>query len=300
MQQSARAGLLYAIAGFTILSIGDAVVKSMAGAWPALPVAALRFTFGAAALSALLWVKEGPRAFWPSNPRLQLMRGICLALASLCFFSAIYLMPLAEAMAIAFLAPILTAMLSGPMLGEKVRLPVWIASVIAFGGVILILRPNLVAIGWPAILPVISAVFFALMVVLNRKAAGQGSALSMQVYIAIVAAIILSAAAIGAKFSGIAAFEFGWPNLDVIARCALVAITASTAHWLAFLGTTKAGAAQVAPAIYVQLLVAIIMGWWWFGDMPDAVTLIGAAVIIAAGLYLWRHNVSEEKRQNRV
>lgn len=280
--------------------MGDAIVKSMAGVWPVLPVAALRFTIAAIGLSLLLWMQEGRTAFRPLNPGLQIARGVCLAFASLCFFSAIYLMPLAETMAIAFIAPILTAIFSGPMLGEKVRLPVWIVSAIAFGGVMLILRPNLEEIGWPAILPMISAVFFAMMVVLNRKSAGQGSALSMQVFVACGAALILVTATVAAKLSGIPELDFGWPSLDVVLRCCVVAITASTAHWLAYMGTMRAGAAQIAPAIYVQMLVAIIMGWWWFDDVPDWITLVGAGIIISAGLILWRHNLSEEAREKRV
>ncbi len=293
MTRTERTGLAYAIAGFICLSVGDAVIKSMAGDWPAHAVAALRFTIGAVGLSLLLWRSEGANAFVPVKPWLQFGRGICLALASLCFFSAIYIMPLAEAMAIAFLSPVLTQLLAGAILGEKVRPVVWAVSVVALAGVTIILRPNLALLGWAALLPLVSAVFFALMMVLNRASAGQGSALSMQVFIAGIAAPILIIAAAGFQLSGVSEFEFGWPSWDVVARCAIVAVTASTAHWLAYLGTSKAGAAQVAPAIYVQMLVAIALGWWWFGDRPDLYTLGGAGLIIAAGLYLWRDGLRQ-------
>lgn len=294
MQQSARAGLIFAITGFAILSIGDAVIKTMALDYPAVGAGALRFAIGTLGLSALLLWKEGPGAFIPTHPWLQLARAGCLAGATLTFFSAIYLMPLADAMAIAFLAPVLTAFLSGPILGEKVRNAVWIASVLALFGVGLILRPNLAALGWPAILPLISAAFFALMVVLNRKSAGQGSALSMQVYAAAGAAVTLSVVAGLGHGAGLEGFDLQWPSWDVIARCAFVACTASSAHYLAYLGTMRAGAAQVAPAIYVQILVAAGLGWWWFGDVPDIYTVVGAAIVIAAGLYLWRDSVAGE------
>lgn len=288
MQSSERTGLLYAICGFAILSVGDAAIKSMAGAWPVTAVAALRFTIGAVALSAILLVKEGPRAFVPAHPLVQLGRGLCLTFASLTFFSAIYIMPLAETMAITFVSPVLTALLSGPLLGEKVRPAVWIASIAALTGVVMILRPNLLELGWPAVLPLISALFFSLMIILNRASAGKGSSLSMQVFVAGVAAPILILVAFAGKASGLETFDFGWPSWDVVARCAFVALTASTAHWLAYIGTTKAGAAQVAPASYVQMLVATALGWWLFGDVPDALTLLGAGIIIGAGLYLWR------------
>ncbi len=283
-----RQGVLIALAGFAMLSVGDAVVKSMAGAWPAFAVAALRFAIGAIGLSLLLLRSEGPSAFVPVQPWLQVGRGFCLAVASVSFFSAVHLMPLAEAMAIAFLSPVLTQLLAGLLLGETVHRRVWLTSAVALTGVAIVLRPNLAELGLAALLPLISAVFFALMMVANRASAGQGSALSMQVFIAGICAPILLVAAAGAKLSGVPALDFGWPSWDIVARCAVVAVTASSAHWLAYVGTARAGAAQVAPAIYVQMLVAIGLGWWWFGDRPDGYTLLGAGLIIAAGLYLWR------------
>lgn len=302
MQQLERTGLAYAVAGFALLSVGDAVIKSMAGEWPPVAVAALRFSLGALGLSLLLWRSEGVRAFAPPRPWLQVARGVCLAIASLSFFSAIYIMPLADAMAIGFLSPVLTQVLSGPILGERVRPAVWLVSIIALTGVVVILRPNLLELGWSAFLPLVSAIFFALMMIANRASAGQRSALSMQVFIAGVSAPILVAAAVAVNLWGGPEVAFGWPSWDVVARCALVAVTASTAHWLAYIGTAKAGASTVAPAIYVQMLMAIALGWWWFGDVPDGLTLTGAGLIIGAGLFLWRDGArtADPKTERRL
>lgn len=283
---------MLAIAGFATLSVGDAVIKTIAGEWPVLAVAALRFAIGATALGALLWWKEGRSALAPSHPWLQIARGGSLAISSLAFFSAIYVMPLAETMAITFLSPVLTALLSGPLLGEKVRRAVWLASFAALAGVLMILRPNIAEFGWAAVLPLVAAVFFSLMIIANRASAGQGSALAMQAYIAIVAAVVLVAAAFGARELGIAGIRFGWPGYDVVLRCAFVAFTASTAHWLVYLGIARAGASHVAPASYVQMLVATLLGWWFFADVPDLLTVAGASVIIGAGIYLWRDSMS--------
>ncbi len=293
VDNSALVGLAYAVAGFCILSVGDAVIKSMAGAWPAYAVAALRFTIGALCLSALLWKSEGPRAFVPTNPWVQIGRGACVALASLCFFSAIYIMPLAEAMAIAFLAPILVQIFAGIFLGERVPARVYVYSLIALAGVVIILRPNVALLGWGAILPLISAVFFSLLMVLNRVSAGQGSALAAQVFVAAAAAPILIVVSVGAKFSGVEELDFTWPSLDTALRCAFVAFTASAAHWLAYIGTAKAGAARAAPAIYAQMLVAITLGWMFFDDTPDIWTLLGAGLIILAGLLVWREGMRD-------
>ena len=293
MRNETGSGLIYAVIGFVCLACGDAIIKSMAGAWPAFAVAALRFSIGAVGLSLLLLRSEGPRAFIPTHPWLQVARGICLAAASVSFFSAIYLMPLAEAMAIAFLSPVLTQLLAGLVLGEVVHRRVWLASLVALAGVVIVLRPNLAELGLAALLPLNSALFFALLMITNRASAGQGSALSMQVFVAGVCAPILIVGAVAAKFSGVAALDFGWPSWDVVLRCAVVAVTASTAHWLVYIGAARAGAAAIAPAIYVQMLVAIGLGWWWFGDRPDLPTLAGAALIVGAGLYLWRAGARE-------
>ena len=287
MQPSERSGILVALGGFALLSVGDAVIKTMAGEWAVLGVAALRFALGSVGLSILLAASEGRSAFRPRNPWLQAARGFCLAAASLCFFSAIFVMPLATAMALAFVSPVIVALLSGPMLGEKVRPAVWIASCVALVGVTLVLRPNLAELGLVAFLPLASAFFFALMIVANRASAGQGSALSMQVFVQIGAMPLLVLAALGGHVSGIDSLALTSPDWTVVARCALVAITASTAHWLVYIGTQRAGAATIAPTTYVQMLVASFMGWWWFGDVPDLFTLAGSAIIIGAGLLLW-------------
>ncbi|NVE94586.1 DMT family transporter [Altererythrobacter lutimaris] len=304
MQDTERSGLLLALAGFALLSVGDGVIKSMAGVWPALPVAALRFVIGAIGLAIFLSQTEGIAALKPAQPWLQIGRGVCVSVASVCFFSAVYIMPLAETMAIAFLAPVFTALLSGPILGERVRAPVWIASGMAMIGVVVILRPNLLELGLPAMFPLVSAFFFGLMIVLNRKAAGRGSPLAMQFYMAGVAATVLTALAVMAKFSGVEMLDFGPPSWDVVLRCAIVACTATGAHWMVYLGTTRAGASQVAPCTYIQMLVATLIGWLWFGDVPDALTLLGAAIIIGAGLYLWgaskdRGSMTKDVSQDR-
>ncbi|HSJ77956.1 MAG TPA: EamA/RhaT family transporter, partial [Erythrobacter sp.] len=165
---------------------------------------------------------------------------------------------------------------------------VWYASLAAFAGVLIVLRPNLAELGLAALLPLNAALFMALLMITNRASAGQGSALSMQVFVALICAPILIVGAAAAKLSGVAAFDFGWPSWDVVLRCAVVAFTASTAHWLAYVGAARAGAAAIAPAIYVQMLSAIGLGWWWFGDRPDLATLAGAALIVGSGLYLWQ------------
>lgn len=287
MRPTERTGLLYALAGFSLLSCGDAVVKSMAGEWVPTAIAALRYVLGAIGLGALLAAREGRAAFAMPLPRVQLLRGFAVALATIGFFTAVFVMPLAAATALTFTSPMLTALLAALVLGEPARRETWLASLLAFAGVLIVLRPNFVAAGWAALLPLLSALGMSLMMIANRHVAGRASPLAMQVFIAGVAAPLLVVAAAVLHFSGIARFAVGWPDWTVVARCALVALTASSAHWLIYLGTTRAGAGSIAPMTYVQLIVATTLGWLFFDNHPDALTLLGAAVIVLAGLYLW-------------
>jgi len=118
--------------------------------------------------------------------------------------------------------------------------------------------------------------------------AGAGSPLLLQFLVASIAVrFILSAAFIG-HFSGVDALMVEMPDWTIIARCTLVAVTASFGHWLIFMGTTRASAAEIAPMTYVQLLIAVGLGIILFGDWPDLMSLAGASIIIASGLILWR------------
>ncbi len=290
MNSHNRNGFLFALCGFGILSLGDAVIKSMAGEWPVTAVASLRFMLGASGLGIILWFKEGRSGFTVPLPKMQLLRGCGLAIASLCFFCAIFLMPLAEAVAIQFTSPMITALLSALFLGERTSKHIWLATLAAFGGVVLILRPNLEALGWAALLPLIAALAMALVMIGNRKVAGSGSALQMQFFIAAIAAPILTVAAIVGHFSGIDSLRISSPDFSILARCVLVAITASISHALVYIGTTHASAAQIAPSVYIQMLIAILLGLLFFNDIPDVLSVIGAAIIIVAGLFLWRAN----------
>ncbi|WP_338468212.1 DMT family transporter [Novosphingobium sp. ZN18A2] len=299
MTNDHRAGLLFALAGFGTLAIGDAVVKSMAGMWPGTAVAMLRYVFGATWLSAVLYAREGRAGFIFPKPHIQLLRGFGVSLSSVAMFCALFLIPLAEAISIGFTAPMITALLASLVLKEPMRRETWIASIVAFVGVLIVLRPNFAVIGWAALLPLLSAIGMALLVIGNRKVAGHASALSMQVALAVFAMPFLLVAVLVGHASGLPALHVGTPDWSVVARCALVSVTASVAHGLIYLATTRAGAATIAPMTYAQLVVATLLGWAIFAETPDAIALLGAAIIVGAGLYLWRAGVAREPRRPR-
>jgi drug/metabolite transporter (DMT)-like permease len=280
-----RAALLLALAGFCSLSVGDALVKSMAGAWPAPAVSALRYGFGAAGLGLYVALRFGRAGFVMPRPWLQAGRGAAVAVATLCFFLGVMAMPLADATAIQFTSPILTALLAPLVLGERTHRTTWAATLLAFAGVLVVLRPNLVEIGLAALFPLGAAFGMSWLMMLNRKTAGVAPVMVMQFLLAATAAPLLLAAA--ALFD-VAGGRIGFPSAEVVLKCLGVALLATMGHTLIFAAVARASASVVAPMTYVQLLVAAALGWLLFGDAPDAATFAGAALIIGGGLLLWR------------
>ncbi len=285
---SINTALLFAIAGFALLTFGDAIIKSIHGAMTGTAVAAVRYVFGAVLMAALLFWREGKAGFTMPRPWIHIGRAASVGVGSTCFFTALFLMPMTEATVITFVTPMLVALLSSFFLKEHAPRAAWIAIAVAFTGVLVVLRPEVAKVGWAGLLPVGTAVCMAIMINLNRMASGLGSALQMQFLLAVLAVPILAAVTIVGHFSGIPLFHVAWPGLGPILKCATVGCTASLAHGLVFMATERASAAVIAPATYVQLLVAMSTGYFAFGDVPDAMALAGATLIIGAGIYLWR------------
>ena len=296
MQHSDRAGLLYALAGFCTLSIGDAIIKGMAGEWPAPAMAATRYIAGTLLLAIMLARSEGVAALRLPKDPLHWLRGVAISLSAVGMFLAVWLMPLAEATTIAFTQPMITAVLAMLVLGERARPSTWVATLVAFSGVFLVLRPNFEMAGWGVLFPLMGATGMAVTIIANRKVHGRASILAMQYYMSVAAMIFLVAATAAGHLSGLDNFRMHMPHWTVIARCAFIGLTATLAQWLIFMGTVKAGAGTVAPMTYGQLLMAVTLGMAFFGERPDAMALLGAAIIIGAGLFLWRRGQAGEPR----
>lgn len=288
MAPNPRKALILAVCGFMLLSVGDVVVKTMAGAWPGSAVAALRYVIGAVGLTVLVALRVGRSGFVFPKLWLQVGRGAAVAGATLGFFLGVHVMPLADATSIVFTSPLLTVLLSALFLRERTPRATWGAIALAFVGVLIVLRPNLAALGLAALFPLGAAMAMAVLMMLNRRAAGLAPALVLQMLIAVCAAPILVGIAIAGHLSGDAALAVPVPDWTIVARCAFVAVTASTGHWLIFRGTELASAATIAPTTYAELIVAATAGALVFGDYPDAVSILGMALIVAGGLWLWR------------
>lgn len=292
-RHTARTALLLALGGFLILSVGDAVVKTMAGLWPGSGIALLRYSIGAVGLALFVRWRYGRGAFALPRPWLQLGRGAAVAVATFGFFMGVMVMPLADATAIVFTSPVWTVLLSALFLKERPSPAVLVSILFASAGVLLILRPNLFALGAPALFPLMAAMAMACLMILNRRAAGLAPAMVMQMLVAAMAVPVLVVLALGSHFAD-PALALTPPPWSVVARCTLVALTATLGHWMIFRATEFASAASIAPMTYVQLLVATGAGIILFGDLPTWPMVLGSALIISGGLWLWHKHRGPE------
>lgn len=286
---SARSGLLLALAGFSVLTMGDGVVKSMAGQWPAPAIASLRYVYGTIALAIIIWTRRGGSGFSCPKPGLQIARGAAVSLASICFFLGAQAMPLADATSIQFTSPMFVALLSPLILKERATKVAITATLLAFVGVVIVLRPNVLTLGWPALFPVVAALGMAFLVLFNRRTAGLADALTLQFWVAATATPILIATTLIGHLSGMNIFHVSMPSPLTLFKCAIVAVTGTVSHWLIYVATERVSATIVAPMVYVQLLLAATIGWLFFDDRIDLVSALGMMIIISAGLWLWSH-----------
>jgi drug/metabolite transporter (DMT)-like permease len=260
----------------------------MAGAWPGSAVSALRYSFGALGLTGYVALRHGRAGFVMPRPWLQIGRGAAVSVATLCFFMGVMALPLADATAIQFTSPILTALLAPLVLGEHTPRAVWLALASAFAGVLVVLRPEVAALGPVAFYPVGAALGMSWLMMFNRMSAGDAPVAVMQLLLAATAAPILVVAATLLHLFAGAPFQIPPPDALVVFKCLCVALFATVGHALIYIAVTRASAQVVAPMTYVQLLVAAALGWLVFDHAPDAATFAGAALIILGGLWLWR------------
>ncbi len=240
-----------------------------------------RYAGQALVVTPIAWSRAG-RGFWRTRHlRLQLVRSLCLVTATACFFGGLRYLPLAEASAIAFLAPMFAIVFSGAVLGEKPTRARWLSALGGFAGILLIVRPG-GAVFHPATLLLIGAALSNSMYQLLTRRLPHDGPYTTLFYTALVGAIALTAAL---PFSG-TAVPLTWTDAAFLVT---LGVLAAFGHLLFISGFLMAPASLLAPFTYVQMLWATFYGWLLFRHLPDAVSLLGMGVIVASGVALVLH-----------
>jgi drug/metabolite transporter (DMT)-like permease len=283
--------MFLALAAFALFAIGDGIVRSMAGAWPGSAIALVRYAVATVAIGLYLLIRAGRAGFAMPAPWIQLGRGIAIASVGTLFWVSLTYMPLADATAILFTSPVWTALLSVVILREAIGGRQLIFVLLAFGGAMIVLQPNVVAFGFGALLPLGSAVSMACLMMLNRALGARGSVAGNQFWLLLVATLTLIPVTIAGHFSGIGPLFVTAPGTGVIVKCLLIALTGTIGHILLYRATLQVSAAIVAPMTYIQILFAVCIGWFLFAAPPTHSMLFGGAIIIGAGYMLIRTNM---------
>lgn len=223
-----------------------------------------------------------PRAGWSivrtRRPGVQFIRSCMLISSTFLFFSAIRFVPIAQAASISFTAPLIVVLLAGPMLGERITLARVLAVTAGFVGVLVVIRPGAAVFQWASLLIVGSAGCFAVYQVLTRRVAGIDSPGTSVVYSALVGSVLMSC---------IVPFSWKTPgSWEDVMLLASLGVLGGLGHYCVARAMTYAPANFLSPFQYWQMVGSVAIGYAMFAEVPDAFTWMGAALIIAAGLYI--------------
>jgi len=271
------------IAFFVSANFLTATVNAMSK-YLSVEIHALQFTWGYfVAMTAFV---AGYAAIKRLRPReifatkhlgLQLLRAVLLVLTLWTLFVGLTYIPLADAVAIVFVAPLLITALSVPLLGEKVGIHRWGAVLAGLLGIFIIVRPGSTAMDWVLLLPLASAIAFALFQIVTRKMAGTESTFVTLFYSCAGASVLSTPVAV-----------YVWSPLDIRQTAIMLAAGAlgAAAHFFTIRAFNAAQVSFLAPFNYVRLIWATALGYLIFGDVPSAYVLLGSAIVIASGLYV--------------
>ena len=284
------AGIAMALGAMIIFSIMDGISKVLAEDYHPLEISCVRSVVSLIVLAPFF--TRYSATLRTSMPWHQLGRGLCMTASSVLFILGLAHLPIADATAIGFISPLLVTALSIPFLGEKVGVRRWSAVLVGFAGVLVIVRPGTGAFNPAALYPLLSAVTWALGLILTRLMRSSQPVLTT----------IFHTTAVGVVVTGLA-MPAVWrmPDLEGWVLMALMGIFSAAGQTLLIAALLRAAASLVAPFSYSQMLWATLVGLFVFNTVPDAVTWTGAAIIIASGLYtLHRESVVHRRQQRRA
>ena len=220
---------------------------------------------------------------WTENPKLQILRGLTLLFANLCFFYSISVISMAKALTLAFIAPLITTALSPYLLSEKVGFRRWTAVLIGFIGSLIVIRPGILEINLATITALGTGCFYGVYLVITRKLHSTDSPLLTLLLTGVVGAIITSF---------IVPIVWINPSLIQWSWLALMGIFACLGHIFLILSLKYADASKLAPFGYFEIITNIILGYYIFMDFPDLWTFAGLFIIMFSGIYVMRRETS--------
>ena len=302
--------ILFIVLGMFFISVNDMVIKRFSGEYPLHQMVFLRSAIGMFFTLILIHLEGGWRILKTDQPGLHALRAVMVFASNMTYFAALAVLPLPDATALFFIAPIMITVLSIPILGERVGPRRWGAVIVGFCGTLIMVRAQGSTQGdvsiWIYLLPILAALFYASMQVLTRKLA-KTKASAMAFYIQITFVLFCGSSGLivgsgqfvgGVEHPSLVFFLRAWivPSAADMSYFVLIGILATGVGYCLSQAYRSAPAATVAPFEYVLLPMSIVWGWVIFADWPGLPVWLGSTIIIAAGLYvIWReHKLSSQ------
>ena len=278
-RSAALAGILLMLVAVFLFAFNSAVGKWLVAKYPVGEFLLIRSMMTLVVLLPFIW-----RAGWQvfarmPRPGLQLLRVVVSSLEVAMFFWAVGYMPLADTTTFYLAGPIYVTALSVVLLGERVGWRRWAAVLVGFCGVVIALRPSAASVTLPALIALGGSMIYALLMITTRMLRETDQTVLMTTQLL---GILLFAAVMA---------PFGWvaPALPDLMLLAGIAVLQVVSLFSSVRSLQLADASVVAPYQYSLILWSVLFGWQIFGEVPDAYTMTGAAIIVAAGLYIfWR------------
>jgi S-adenosylmethionine uptake transporter len=283
-------GLLFMAAGMFLFSAVDTLAKFLTDSLHPLQIVWTR-QLGLLAVAVFLVAVQGTRILRTAHLRLQFLRGTVAACSAALFIVGVSFVPLADAVAISFVAPFMVTVLGALILREPVGLRRWIAVTLGFVGALIVIRPGLGVVHPAAGLIVLAAFFFAIRQIVSRALSDSDRTATTIVYTALLSVAVLTVPML---------FVWQTPTGAQLPLLILMAALAAAAEICVIKALELAMAVVVAPVQYTLILWGTFYGFTVFGQLPDLWTWTGTAIIVATGLYTLRREymISRERRRN--
>ncbi len=273
--------------GFCIVApIGDAIAKILGEEIPVGQLLVVRFGVQAAFLIPIVWVAGIRWRMRARILRLTILRTALHIIGIGAMFTALQYLPLADAIAIAFVMPFIMLILGKYVLNEEVGSRRLIACAVGFAGTLMVIQPSFVEVGWPALLPLMVAVNFALFMLTTRQIAKETDPIGLQAVSGVMATAFLIPVVLIFQDSGVQALSIVTPSPRDWTLLLAIGVLGTVAHLMMTWSLRFAPSATLAPMQYLEIPFATVIGLIIFNDLPNGLAAVGILVTVAAGLYI--------------
>jgi drug/metabolite transporter (DMT)-like permease len=271
-------GILFICAAVFLFASSDALSKYLTNFYPVVMVLWVRYVVHVSLMLVVLRPPSFKTLIVTQNPKLQIIRGLCMVNTNLMFISALHFIPLAEGTAIIYLSPLLVTSMSGPLLGERISRLQWIAVAIGFIGVLFIVRPGGSMFHPVALLALGAALSFSVYQIITRKLNHTDRSSTTNFTSGLISALVTSV---------LLPFFWKTPTLYFALLMMILGVSALVSHLWMTKAYQHAKPSTLAPFSYTQLLFAGLIGYVFFNQIPDFMGLVGMLIIVAGGLLVF-------------